>query len=256
MLETVPDSSERGYAATLRRLASAQKPPAAGSPAYSRFVNRRAGRYLAALAYQVGLTPNQVTAISALFSYAGIAAVALFRPSWPLAIGVTFALLFGFALDSADGQLARLRGGGSKSGEWLDHMVDCAKISALHGAVLVSFYRFFDLDSAGWLLVPLGFQLAATVAFFGMTLNDQLKLVHYAALGDRPPRVIRPSTLRSMIVVPTDYGVLCLAFLLLGAPRVFLVTYSLLFVANAAFVVAASIKWFRDMAALDARPAG
>lgn len=246
------DLRERGYAETLRRLSSAQKAPAAGSPAYSRLVNRRLGRYLAALAYLIRLTPNQVTAVSALFSLAGIVLVATVEPSWPMAIAVTLALVLGYALDSADGQLARLRGGGSKAGEWLDHMVDCAKIVALHAAVLISFYRFFDLDSPAVLLIPLGFLLAETVSFFGMTLNDQLKHAHYASRGTRPPAVGRPSTLRSIVVIPTDYGVLCLAFLLLGAERAFLSVYTLLFVAHALFILAASVKWFRDMSALDA----
>jgi phosphatidylglycerophosphate synthase len=248
----VEDVREPRYAETLRRLSSAQKPPAAGSPAYSRLVNRRLGRYLAALAYQLRLTPNQVTAVSALFSLAGIVLVATVEPGWPMAIAVTLALVLGYALDSADGQLARLRGGGSTSGEWLDHMVDCAKIVALHGAVLISFYRFFDLDSAALLLIPLGYLLVETVSFFGMTLNDLLKRAHYASRGSRPPAVERPSMVRSLVVVPTDYGVLCLAFLLLGAEHAFLIVYTLLFVANALFILAASVKWFRDMSGLDA----
>ncbi|HYT09962.1 MAG TPA: CDP-alcohol phosphatidyltransferase family protein [Mycobacteriales bacterium] len=252
---TVPrePAEDRGYAATVRRLSSAQKTTAPGSPAYSRFVNRRIGRYLAAAAHQLGMTPNQVTGLSALCSLAGVVAVATVRPSWAVAAGVAFALLLGYALDSADGQLARLRGGGSKAGEWLDHMVDCAKILAVHGAVLISFYRFFDLRWAAVLLVPLGYQMVESVSFFGMTLNDQIKAAHFASRGGRPPHPARqPSTFRSIAVLPTDYGVLCLSFLLLGVERVFLAVYALLFVANAAFILAASVKWFRDMAALDA----
>src|SRR5829696_6747744 len=102
---------ERGFAASLCRLAGAQKPAAFGSPAYSRFVNRRIGRYLAAAAFELRLTPNQVTAFSALCSLAGIVAIATVRPSWWLGVGVALALALGYALDSADGQLARLRGG-------------------------------------------------------------------------------------------------------------------------------------------------
>ncbi len=246
------DLPERGYAEILRRLSSAQKPPAAGSPAYSRLVNRRLGRYLAALACQLRLTPNQVTAVSALFSLAGITLVATAEPAWPMAVAVTLALALGYALDSADGQLARLRGGGSMAGEWLDHMVDCAKIVALHGAVLISFYRFFGLASPALLLIPLGFLLVETVSFFGMTLNDQLKRGYYASRGIRPATGARPSAVRSIVVVPTDYGVLCLVFLFLGADRAFLAVYTSLFVANALFILAASVKWFRDMSALDA----
>jgi phosphatidylglycerophosphate synthase len=234
-----------GYRDTVRRLAGAQKPPAVGSPAYSRFVNRRIGRYLAAGAYQLGLTPNQVTAISAAFSLAGILLIALVDPSWWLGIAVAVALALGYAFDSADGQLARLRGGGSPAGEWLDHVVDCVKILSLHTAVLVSLYRFGDL-SVGWLLLPLAYQLVDSTAFFAMTLNDQLKR------GRVPKQTgpVVPSLKRSLLVLPTDYGVLCLVFVLLGWQTGFLVGYGLLLAANALYLTAALVKWYRAIAAL------
>jgi phosphatidylglycerophosphate synthase len=45
---------------------------------------------------------------------------------------ITVVLVLGYALDAADGQLARLRGGGSSLGEWLDHMIDSAKVVGPH----------------------------------------------------------------------------------------------------------------------------
>src|SRR5437879_1500149 len=122
-------------------LSCAQK-PSAGTPAYSRFVNRRLGRYLAAGAFLAGRTPNQVSLSSGFCSLVGIVLIATIEPSPTLALVVTALLLLGYALDSADGQLARLRGGGSPLGEWLDHMIDCVKIVLLHSAVLISLYRF------------------------------------------------------------------------------------------------------------------
>lgn len=233
------------YRGTVRRLAGAQKPPAVGSPAYSRFVNRRIGRHLAAGAYQLGLTPNQVTAVSAAFSAAGIALVALVEPAWWVGVLVALALALGYALDSADGQLARLRGGGSPAGEWLDHVVDCMKILTLHAAVLVSFFRFGDLAD-GWLLVPLAYLVVDSAAFFAMTLNDQLKRGRVAT---RPAGPVVPSLTRSLLVLPTDYGVLCLVFLLFGWPW-FLTGYGLLLAANALYLLAALVKWYRAMVAL------
>ncbi|SFQ52143.1 CDP-alcohol phosphatidyltransferase [Amycolatopsis arida] len=241
-----PESS--GFAAALARLPSVQK-SARGAPAYSRFVNRRAGGILAAGAYHLGLSPNVVTAVSAVCTFAGVATIALVEPAPLVGLLVCAALVLGYALDSADGQLARLRGGGSPAGEWLDHVVDAAKLSALHLAVLVAGYRFFDLP-AGHLLVPIGFTVVAAVLFFGMTLNDQLRRVH----GARRAESARPSVVRSLLVVPTDYGVLCLAFLLYGFRDVFAVTYGLLFLANLAFLLMALPKWFTDMAGL--APAG
>ena len=84
-------AGRESYRDTLRRLAGAQKPAAFGSPAYSRFVNRRIGRYLAAGAFQLGLTPNQVTAVSAVFSLAGILTIALVEPAWWVGLVVALA---------------------------------------------------------------------------------------------------------------------------------------------------------------------
>lgn len=240
-----PRPGRESFGGTVRRLAGAQKPPAVGSPAYSRFVNRRIGRYLAAGAYQVGLTPNQVTGISAVFSLAGILTVALVRPAWWVGVLVALALALGYAFDSADGQLARLRGGGSPAGEWLDHVVDCLKILLLHTAVLLSLWRFAGLD-AGWLLLPLAYQVVSSTAFFAMTLNDQLKRGRVPATTGP----VVPSLKRSLLVLPTDYGVLCLVFVLLGWRTGFLVGYGAMLAANALYLAAALVKWYRTMAAL------
>ena len=92
----------------------------------------------AAAAYQIGLTPNQVTYISATFTFVGLLVLALAPATWPVGLLVTVVLVLGYAFDAADGQLARLRGGGSLLGEWLDHMIDSVKVAALHLAVLVT----------------------------------------------------------------------------------------------------------------------
>jgi phosphatidylglycerophosphate synthase len=246
-----PSTGLLRYGESLRALRFAQK-TAKGAPAYSRFVNRRFGRYLAAAAHQLHLTPNAVTALSGLCSFAAIAALAVFPPSFALAAVVTAGLVLGYALDSADGQLARLRGGGSLSGEWLDHMIDAAKLSSLHLAVLISAYRFIDLPSAAWLLVPIGFTVVAAVSFFGMILNDQLRRASGLPSGQQAITSPSPSLIRSLLVIPTDYGVLCLIFVLLGWPTVFFASYTVLFAGSAGFLLLAAIKWFRDMRGLDA----
>ncbi|MET9383099.1 CDP-alcohol phosphatidyltransferase family protein [Streptomyces sp. NPDC002928] len=234
----------------LGELRGAQK-SAKGVSLYSRYVNRPAGRLLAAGAYRVGLTPNQVTLVSAAFTFGGIAAVALVRPSWPLAVLVYAALVVGFAFDSADGQLARLTGKGGPAGEWLDHVVDCAKMVALHAAVLIAFYRFFDLPGAGWLLLPLGFQFAAVLTFCAGLLTEQLKRGRAAAGAPAAP----PSRLRAVALLPVDYGVFCLVFLTLGAPQVFRAAYAVLAVVHTLFLVAFLAKWFRELSALPRIPA-
>lgn len=232
---------DAGFGTAVRRLRDAQK-TSKGVSLYSRYVNRPVGRVLAAAAYRIGLTPNQVTLVSAVFSGAAIAALALGRPSWPLAVAVWAGLVVGFAFDSADGQLARLLGAGSPAGEWLDHVVDCAKITAVHAAVLITFYRHFDLPGDGWLLLPLGFQLAAVMIFFGGLLTDKLK--PKAAPGAAAPA---PSRLRAVALLPVDYGVFCLVFLLLGSERAFRVGYLVLFAVHALFLAAFLTKWFREL---------
>ncbi|MGY1733756.1 CDP-alcohol phosphatidyltransferase family protein [Geodermatophilus sp. SYSU D01045] len=234
-------------AGTVRRLAGAQK-GAQGAPAYSRFVNRPLGRVLAALAFHAGLTPNAVTAVSAGWTTAGIVLLAVAPPAWATGAAVAACLVLGYALDSADGQLARLRGGGSPAGEWLDHVVDSAKIASLHLAVLLCLTRVDGL-ARGWLLVPLGFSVMAVVHFSATLLNEALRARHgvrtRAAATDT-----RPSVLRSLLVAPTDYGVLCLVFVLLGAPAVFLGAYGLLALGTAGYVVLALGRWYREMGAL------
>jgi phosphatidylglycerophosphate synthase len=198
------------------------------------------------------LSPNQVTVLSALCSAAGIAVLALMRPAALTGVLVAGLLLLGYALDSADGQLARLRQASSTAGEWLDHMIDSAKISAIHCAVLVSLYRFFDLGSSAYLLVPLGFCIVGAVHFFAETLNDQLRRIHAVTPRSQQSGGPRPSVLRSLVVAPTDFGVLCLAFVLLGWRDGFLVVYALLFAAEGGYLLLAAVKWFREMVALDA----
>lgn len=231
-----------GYRQALERLAEAQK-SAKGVSLYSRYVNRPVGRVLAAGAYRVGMTPDQVTLVSAAFSYGGIAALAAAAPSWGVGVVVWAALVVGFAFDSADGQLARLLGAGGAAGEWLDHVVDCVKITAVHAAVLVTFYRHFALPGEGWLLVPLGFQLAAVTIFFAGLLTDKLR-----PKGGQPAAA--PSRLRAIALLPVDYGVFCAAFLLLGGQDAFRYAYLALFAVHVLFLGAFLAKWFRELQAV------
>ena len=153
-------------------------------------------------------------------------------------------LVLGYAWDSADGQVARLSGGGSIAGEWLDHFVDAIKISTLHLAVAIGLYRFAPEIPRVWLLVPLAFSAVATTTFFGMLLNDLLK----GARGVPSTHARGGGTFtRSMMLLPTDFGVVCLVFVLWGAPILFLWAYGTLFVFAALFLVAAAAKWFREM---------
>lgn len=242
-----PAAPIRSYRDNLQRLGSAQKSNK-GAAAYSRFVNRPLGRRLAAAADVLGLSPNQVTGLSALSSAVGLLLLAGAPIDPFVAVGVAAALVLGYALDSADGQLARLQGGGGTAGEFLDHMVDALKTAALHLCVLIGLYRNGFQDDGRVLLLPLAYAVVASVFFFGIILAEQLRK---QVSGPRGPDASRPPLLRSLIVLPNDYGLLCLVFLLWGWTTLFLTVYGLLLAANAVFLVAGWVRWYRELSRLD-----
>ena len=189
------------------RLAAAQK-TSVGVSFYSRWVNRPLGRLFAAGGHVLGMTPNQLTAVSALCTLGGLALVAGTAPGPFTGALAGLLLILGFAFDSSDGQLARLRGGGSLVGEWLDHIVDSAKTPLVHVAVLVAAWRFYAVDPV-WLLVPLVFLVSAVVQFSGILLTPFL-----LQRGGRSQAARTPSTVRSLALLPADYGVIATSFLL------------------------------------------
>jgi phosphatidylglycerophosphate synthase len=241
------DPTTYGFREGLEALRRAQK-TSKGAPLYSRLVNRPFGRVLAAAANVVGLTPNQVTAISACFTFTAIGLIATLSATPLVSSAVVGLLVVGYAFDAADGQLARLRGMSSPVGEWLDHVVDAAKIASLHLAVLVHWYRFDD-ERGPVLLLPVAFQIVASTMFFVIILNDHMRRArrgnaHAILQGDG-----RSSWWYSLAVVPTDYGLLCLVLGLMWWSAGFAVVYGLLLVANIGFLALALPRWFREVAA-------
>ena len=239
-----------GYRRNLEALKAAQK-PSRGTAAYSRLVNRPAGRVVAAAAHTRGLSPDGATAISATMSALGIVLLATVRPTWWLALAVAVLLAGGYVMDSVDGQLARLRGRGSVRGEWLDHTVDCFKTSSLHLAVAISWFRFLPdglREHAALLLVPLGYSVVQAVTYFGLIVMPYLRR-QGGATAPGTPAAEHP--LRKWVILPTDYGFLCWVFVLLAWPSVFVGVYSLLFVLSAAMLALGLAKWWRELTALD-----
>jgi len=233
---------------SLRNLKAVQK-TSRGAPFYSLVINRPLGRFFAAGAHQLGLTPNHVTLISAAFTFSGIVLLAALKPGVLTALLVTGALVLGYALDASDGQLARLRGGGSLSGEWLDHSIDSVKIATLHLAVLITAYRNFDVP-LWWMFVPLAFTAAYVVHFFGMLLTDLLTRVRVAQTGT-PAATTAPSRVMSVLKLPTDYGFLCLSFLLLAVPTAFAVIYTAFAVAMVGYTALVLPRWYGRLKRID-----
>lgn len=230
-------------------LAAAQKSNR-NAPAYSRWVNRPLGRVFAATAYKLGLSPNAISVVSAAFTFTGIGLVATATPSIWLGVLVCALLVAGYALDSADGQVARLRGGGSLAGEWLDHVLDAFKNTGFHLAVLVMWVR----NPAGWqpwtALVPVVFTLQASVWFFAIIVTDLLlrnagAKRHVLAVAEG-----RQPIWTSLLGLPADYGFLCLVMITLGWFELWRWLYVLLAISNVLVLAAQLVRWFRRVAAV------
>ena len=244
MPSTTPAARPR-ISESVRALSAAQKSNA-GAPLYSRVINRPVGRVLAAVAHRVGLTPDQVTLLSACCTYLGIALIALWRPSAAAAVATSLLLMLGYALDSADGQLARLRHGGSRAGEWLDHVADVIKLSTIHAAIAISLFRFSLDDFAGpaVLLVPLAFGAVQTIHFFSYILTYQLRYHGGTPLASGEGR---PGLTKAVLSAPTDYGLMCFVLMLRFAPVVFVWVYGLMLVGYALYVALALPRWYLEL---------
>jgi phosphatidylglycerophosphate synthase len=223
----------------LGSLSNSQK-SRAGVSLYSRYINRPVGRVFAAAAASAGVSPNGVTAISALCTVLGLIALMIWPAGWASGVAVAILLVLGFALDSADGQVARLTGRGSLAGEWLDHVVDSGKMVAVHASVLVA-AATQGLLAGAWLLLPLAYMLVAVVLFSGMTIFELLRRTR--PVPPDPPRP--PSAIRAVGLLPADYGILALAFLVWGSSQIFFVVYAALGTMTALITVALLLKWFR-----------
>jgi len=152
-------------------------------------------------------------------------------------------LMFGYALDAADGQLARLRHGGSKAGEWLDHVADVIKLSTIHGAIAISLFRFAELPPSV-LLIPLAFGAVQNIHFFSYILTYQLRYHGGTPLAKDESR---PGILKSVLSAPTDYGLMCFVLMTRFAPTVFLWVYGIMLLGYAGYVALALPKWYRDL---------
>jgi phosphatidylglycerophosphate synthase len=236
------------WSAVRRTLAAAQKSNR-NAPAYSRWINRPVGRVFAATAYKWGLSPNQITLISAGFTAAGIIVLAVARPGWATGLLIAALLVLGYALDSADGQVARLRGGGTPAGEWLDHVVDSAKMGSVHLAVAIMWYRNLG-DWPTWtVLLPLAYQVVATVSFFSIILTDLLERASGAKVARLAVEEARPSVAMSLLGIPADYGFLALSMALLGWFAGWRWLYLALFAFNLLLLGVLLVRWYRRIAA-------
>lgn len=227
------------FSTAIGRLSSAQK-PGLGVPAYTRWVNRRVARLFAASFASVGASPSAVSVVSIGVTLAGLTAFLLLQPT-PLLAGVAAAVLLaiGYALDSADGQLARLQGSSSLQGEWLDHTLDAVRLPAVHLTIATGF-----LLADGPVLAALAavFSVAASAGFLSQNVGG---LLRDNASGGRA----QVRRFQSWILLPTDPGVLCWVFALWAWPLGFAVVYLVLLGLNLAHVLLSSRRRWRELGA-------
>lgn len=239
-----------GFGAVLQGLDHAQK-PGVGVPAYTRWVNRRAARVIAAAAVSGGIGPNQVSLLSALVSLAGLALLALVPAGWTVGIAAACLLALGYVMDSADGQVARVTGTGSLAGEWLDHVIDAVRTPALHLVVLVGFHRWLELDPLLYLL-PLAFALLSVGHFMSQILAEQLSRQHTVApargpAGDAAEQQPGGGRAWSLLMLPVDTGTMCWLFVLWGSPPLFSACYMMLFIVNLVFGCVSATRKYRSL---------
>ncbi|MDO4258544.1 MAG: CDP-alcohol phosphatidyltransferase family protein [Actinomycetaceae bacterium] len=229
--------------ANLARLEAAQK-PANGVPAYTRWVNRRGARIVAAIGAASGVTPNGITAISFLLSLSGMLCLIFMEPSFISALLVAILLALGYLFDSADGQLARLTGTSSKAGEWLDHVVDAFRSPAIHFTLAVAI--MLHRPEISWLaLVALGHGLVNSGQFLSQILAE-------AFIKGSGGTQRRGGTMRSFVLLPTDPGTLCWSFALWGWSSGFTAVYCLLTAIAVAHSAISLRRRYSDVRALDA----
>jgi phosphatidylglycerophosphate synthase len=207
------------------------------------------GGALARVAFDLGLRPNHVTTLSGVASAVAVAALALAEPSLATGVLVWFLVVLAYALDAADGQLARMRGGGTLSGEWFDHVQDAGRVVAMHGGVLIMTYRFYELRSSS--LLPLLYVFVASVLFAAGTLAEILLRGHREEVPRH--RAAPVVTLRGLLLLPLDLGVLATAFLFIGDESAFRAVYGTFLALTVVVGAALLARWFRQLSAVSAK---
>jgi phosphatidylglycerophosphate synthase len=241
-----PETVRPNFAQSFRELRLAQKGKK-GVPLYSLYVNRPAGRVVAAALRNSAVTPNQVTLCGAVITYGALLWLAFGAGSGPGSALVGVLLAVGFVLDSADGQLARLQGRSSRLGEWLDHVLDSGRIVVLHGSVFCFLARTTTLPPLPLAVLCGVFLLASSTIFFAGSLFDQL-IRHAAPPPGGGNRGGAGSLKRSALMLPVDYGTTCLLLVTVPWAGFFLPGYAALALLHCLFGAAYVAKCFRTLA--------
>ncbi len=127
----------------------------------TRWVSQRLGAAFAAFALVAGLSPNAVTVIGLAIAIAGCAPY-IVGTGWLAWAGAAILWQLAFALDCADGQLARATKRSSRYGGWLDVYCDHIRQSATAIAV----YAVLGANLDGRLAIAASFLFTAGMASY------------------------------------------------------------------------------------------
>jgi phosphatidylglycerophosphate synthase len=181
--------------------------------------------------------------LSAALSVAGLAVMIAVGPGWPSALITAALLAAGYVFDSADGQVARLTRASGPAGEWLDHVVDAIRTPLIHLTVAAAVV--VHQPTVSWLaVIALIFAALSAGQFMSQILAEQL----VRRTGGEAPEV--GGTRKSLLLLPTDSGVLCWSFLTWAVPPLFAVVYTALFAID---LVHAAVSMRRKYVKLSAR---
>lgn len=126
-----------------------QKYATQGQYFFTRVISQRLGALLAYGAGRAGLSPNAVTVLGLAVSLAGCAFLTISADSWEFLATALVLFQLGFALDCADGQLARGTGRTSAMGAWLDITCDHVRQVGLLMALAAALPKFPEVE--GWI---------------------------------------------------------------------------------------------------------
>jgi len=129
--------------------------------------------------YKTRITPNQVTVLAALFGIIG----ACFYAAGNYVYAVIGALLFGFSttLDCADGQLARLKGTGTKLGRILDGLSDYVVQTSILLGIGFGFQTQYMTFDRWWVMIL----LTGISGFIQSSLADYFKVEFLAIVANK-----------------------------------------------------------------------
>jgi hypothetical protein len=138
-----------------------------GEELFDLLVHRPLGYLVVKLIQPLPITPNQVTGLSVLASVVAASFIITNNPA-NLAVAAIFILL-GNVLDCADGQLARMRGTGSRYGRIIDGWGDYLSSVILYVAICV-WHPPGEIPSLVWVLL---------VVLTGVSFGWQASLVDF-----------------------------------------------------------------------------